>query len=142
MLPHVFHYTWFTIQHVRRAQVLAEELSRRLGRERCWRVRWPGVAPKPGADGEPLSAAGDGGVPFRKDANHVLMEDGPERLGACLDAAEPYPIRGLFRCVLCGAWRTEAHIEAQALCQSAARSDRAVDCRTIASVSERVLAVC
>ena len=23
---------------------LAEELARRLGRERCWRVRWPGAA--------------------------------------------------------------------------------------------------
>jgi Toprim domain len=28
-------------------QALAEELSRRLGRERCWRVRWPGTAPDP-----------------------------------------------------------------------------------------------
>ena len=36
---------------------------------------------------------------FRKDANHVLMEDGPEALRSCLEVAEPYPIRGLFRCV-------------------------------------------
>lgn len=34
---------------------------------------------------------------FRKDANQVLMEDGPEALRSCLEAAEPYPIRGLFR---------------------------------------------
>lgn len=35
---------------------------------------------------------------FRKDANQVLMDDGAEALQACIDAAEPYPIRGLFRC--------------------------------------------
>lgn len=35
---------------------------------------------------------------FRKDANHVLMEDGPDALRSCLEVAEPYPIRGLFRC--------------------------------------------
>lgn len=28
-------------------QALAEELSRRLGRERCWRVRWPGAGAAP-----------------------------------------------------------------------------------------------
>ena len=66
---------------------LAEELARRLGRERCWRVRWPG--------GEP----GEGSV-HRKDANEVLIKDGPQALAALLEAAEPYPIRGLFRCVL------------------------------------------
>jgi hypothetical protein len=48
-------------------------LSCRVGPEKCLTVRWP-----------------------RKDANEVLMADGPEVLKACLDAAEPVPIRGLF----------------------------------------------
>lgn len=34
---------------------------------------------------------------FRKDANEVLMKDGPEALRSCIDQAEPLPIRGLFR---------------------------------------------
>lgn len=71
-------------------QALAEELSRRLGRERCWRVRWPGAGAAPAEDGMV-----DPG--FRKDANQVLMDDGAEALQACIDTAEPYPIRGLFR---------------------------------------------
>lgn len=34
---------------------------------------------------------------FRKDANEVLMKDGPDALRFCIDQAEPLPIRGLFR---------------------------------------------
>jgi hypothetical protein len=45
----------------------------RVGPEKCLTVRWP-----------------------RKDANEVLLEDGPHALKACLDAAEAVPIRGLF----------------------------------------------
>jgi twinkle protein len=55
-------------------QVLAEELARRLGRERCWRVAWP-----------------DG----CKDANEVLLQHGPEALRHCVEQAEPYPLVGL-----------------------------------------------
>lgn len=86
-------------------QALADELARRLGRERCWRVRWPGSAPA--ADPPPAPPSSDGvlegsSVPadasqFRKDANDVLMADGPDYLRDCIEAAEPYPIRGLFR---------------------------------------------
>ena len=74
-------------------QALAEELARRLGRERCWRVRFPA--------GEADAAAPESEEPhpgFRKDANDVLLNDGPEALQALIQAAEPYPIRGLFRC--------------------------------------------
>lgn len=73
-------------------QALAEELARRLGRERCWRVRFP--------VGEPDPAAQDSDAPlpgFRKDANDVLLNDGPEALQDLIQRAEPYPIRGLFR---------------------------------------------
>ncbi|XP_043699382.1 twinkle homolog protein, chloroplastic/mitochondrial isoform X2 [Telopea speciosissima] len=61
-------------------QALAEELARRLGRERCWRVRWP---KKDESD-------------VCKDANEVLMYYGPAELKAVIDNAELYPIRGLF----------------------------------------------
>ncbi|XP_039004242.1 twinkle homolog protein, chloroplastic/mitochondrial-like isoform X2 [Hibiscus syriacus] len=61
-------------------QALAEELARRLGRERCWRVKWP---KKNDAD-------------HFKDANEVLMYLGPSALKEVIDNAELYPIRGLF----------------------------------------------
>jgi twinkle protein len=59
--------------------VLAEELARRLGRERCWRVQWPTLNDAP-----------------RKDANEVLVEDGAEVLRECIEAAAPYPVSGLY----------------------------------------------
>ena len=57
---------------------LAEELARRLGKERCWRVRWP-----------------DSGDAPCKDANETLMRHGAQVLRECIDLAEPYPIAGL-----------------------------------------------
>ncbi|MCO5581822.1 hypothetical protein L7F22_035711 [Adiantum nelumboides] len=62
-------------------QALAEELARRLGRERCWHVQWP--------------LRKDGRKPC-KDANEVLIELGVEALQGTVHAAELYPIRGLF----------------------------------------------
>ncbi|KAK3010668.1 hypothetical protein RJ639_011397, partial [Escallonia herrerae] len=61
-------------------QALAEELARRLGRERCWRVRWP----EKGETGR------------FKDANEVLMYLGPRELRQVVENAELYPIQGLF----------------------------------------------
>ncbi|XWS11484.1 hypothetical protein CRYUN_Cryun37aG0002300 [Craigia yunnanensis] len=61
-------------------QALAEELARRLGRERCWRVRWPKK----------------NDVDHFKDANEVLMYLGPSVLKDVIENAELYPIRGLF----------------------------------------------
>lgn len=61
-------------------QALAEELARRLGRERCWRVRWPKK----------------NDVEHFKDANEVLMFLGPAVLREVIENAELYPIRGLF----------------------------------------------
>ncbi|KAJ4982412.1 hypothetical protein NE237_033249 [Protea cynaroides] len=61
-------------------QALAEELARRLGRERCWRVRWP---KKNEFD-------------VCKDANEVLSYFGSDILKAVIESAELYPIRGLF----------------------------------------------
>jgi len=61
-------------------QALAEELARRLGKERCWRVKWP---KKNETD-------------TCKDANEVLMFLGPQALRKVIEDAELYPIRGLF----------------------------------------------
>ena len=60
-------------------RALAEELARRFGKERCWRVTWP-----TGNDAE------------YKDANEVLVGEGPEVLRECIENAEPYPIASLF----------------------------------------------
>jgi len=59
-------------------RALAEELARRLGKERCWRVRWP-----------------DSGDAPCKDANDVLLMHGADVLRECIEAAELYPIAGL-----------------------------------------------
>jgi twinkle protein len=56
-------------------QVLEEELARRIGRERCQRVKWP--------EGS-------------KDANDVLMQHGKHKLVECIDCARPYPVDGVF----------------------------------------------
>lgn len=56
-------------------KTLEEELARRLGPERCWRVTWP--------DGS-------------KDANDVLRQHGAATLRACIAAAKPYPLDGVL----------------------------------------------
>lgn len=56
-------------------RILGAELARRLGKHRCWRINWP-----------------EG----RKDANDVLVNDGPEALRALVDDAEPWPIDGVM----------------------------------------------
>ena len=54
---------------------LEEELARRFGKERCWRVIWPEGC---------------------KDANAVLMEHGEDMLIECIDNAQPYPVDGIY----------------------------------------------
>jgi twinkle protein len=61
-------------------QRLADELARRLGRERCSRVSFPDSESNPA-----------------KDANECLQHHGKEVLIECLNNAEPWPIDGLFR---------------------------------------------
>jgi twinkle protein len=60
-------------------QALAEELARRFGPARCWRVEWPTSGDAP-----------------RKDANEVLMTDGADVLRECITSAKPWPIRSLY----------------------------------------------
>lgn len=57
---------------------LEDELARRLGRERCKRVKWPEGC---------------------KDANEVLARHGTEVLTDCVKDAEPYPITGVFEVI-------------------------------------------
>ena len=56
-------------------KTLEEELARRLGPERCWRVTWP-----------------DG----CKDSNDVLIQFGAAFLRDCIKAAKPYPLEGVL----------------------------------------------
>ncbi len=56
-------------------KTLEEELVRRLGPERCWRVAGPMKC---------------------KDANDVLMQHGSAILQECIEAAKPYPIEGVL----------------------------------------------
>lgn len=54
---------------------LAEELARRIGKYRCYRVKFPiGI----------------------KDANEALVKLGREALVELVEAAEPWPVKGLF----------------------------------------------
>ena len=56
-------------------QAAAEEIARRIGKHRVWRIDYP-----------------DG----CKDANDVLREHGPERLRQIYQAAQPWPVTGLY----------------------------------------------
>lgn len=56
-------------------RALQDELVRRLGPEQCWLVTWP-----------------DG----CKDANEVLTAHGAAALAACLAAARPVPVEGVY----------------------------------------------
>lgn len=60
-------------------QVLAEELARRLGKERCWQVSWPKK--------DELSSY--------KDANEVLVNLGAEALKEVIECAVPYEMQNL-----------------------------------------------
>jgi twinkle protein len=65
-----------------RGRALEEELARRLGRERCWRVRWP-----------------NSGDVQCKDANETLLSHGATVVRECIENAAPYPIAGLHNVV-------------------------------------------
>jgi twinkle protein len=56
-------------------EALAEEIARRIGKERCWRVKFPeGI----------------------KDSNDYLLREGKEALKKAVEGAEPWPVRGLY----------------------------------------------
>jgi len=53
---------------------LEAELARRIGKEKCYRVRWPEGC---------------------KDANEVLQQHGGAEISRCIANAEPFPIEGI-----------------------------------------------
>ena len=56
-------------------EAVAEELARRCGKEKCWRVRFPeGI----------------------KDANELLLKGGKDAVKKATDAAEAWPVEGLY----------------------------------------------
>ena len=56
-------------------EAVAEELARRVGKEKCWRVKFP--------EGT-------------KDANELLLKGGKEALRKAVDDAEAWPVAGLY----------------------------------------------
>ena len=58
---------------------LAEELARRYGKHRCWRVSWPSLNDAP-----------------CKDANETLLQHGTDVLREVIEHAQPYPIKSLY----------------------------------------------
>ena len=56
-------------------QALAEELARRIGKARCWRVNWPEDC---------------------KDANDVLKKHGRDKLAELIANPEPWPVAGIY----------------------------------------------
>ena len=54
---------------------LEQELVRRIGVEKCWRIVWPEGC---------------------KDANDVLVKLGPHALKNCWERAKPYPVEGIY----------------------------------------------
>lgn len=85
---HKFKFLWAAKEHIDRAKrvviavdddapgnALAEEIARRVGRDKCWRVIWPAGA---------------------KDANGCLLEHGKEALSSAVKLAEALPIAGLY----------------------------------------------
>lgn len=61
-------------------KAVMEELARRLGRDKCWRVHWPNKQ----------------NTEIIKDANDVLVHFGKEELQNVIDAAEPWPIVDIY----------------------------------------------
>jgi twinkle protein len=59
----------------KQGSAMAEEIARRIGRDRCWKVEWPAGC---------------------KDANDVLLTFGEESLSGVIGRAKPWPISGIY----------------------------------------------
>lgn len=64
-------------------RALAEELSRRLGRERCWQVAWPKI-----------ELVGD--IEVKADANAVLVHLGEDAVFNAITNAKPWPVEDIY----------------------------------------------
>lgn len=56
-------------------EALAEEIARRVGKDKCWRIAWPTNS---------------------KDSNDVLLKHGKQALIECLENASAWPVAGLY----------------------------------------------
>lgn len=56
-------------------EAVAEEIARRVGKEKCWRVKFPSGT---------------------KDANDLLLKEGASGLAKHIDTAEMWPVQGLY----------------------------------------------
>lgn len=56
-------------------EILAEELGRRIGKIKCWRVKYPEDC---------------------KDLNDVLVKHGKDEVKKCIRDADPFPVSGLY----------------------------------------------
>ncbi|DBA85147.1 TPA: hypothetical protein ACH3X2_005865 [Trebouxia sp. C0005] len=72
---------------------LAEELARRLGRERCLRINWTIDTDHNSSH----SMKEPGQCVMHKDANDVLVQAGPEALKWCVRNTQPLPLEGPYR---------------------------------------------
>lgn len=79
--------------------ILAEELARRIGAWKCWRVNWPKDLETTilNPDAEPPKEGMNEKHWYRKDANEVLMKDSIQVLQAYIQNAQPYPVKGLLQ---------------------------------------------
>lgn len=59
----------------KQGQAMAEELARRIGKDRCWKVEWPADC---------------------KDANDVLIKFGNDNLEGIINRAKPWPVSGIY----------------------------------------------
>ena len=82
---------------------LAEELSRRLGAWKCWRIKWPNdfqdtILPSDRQNKKfTEEEEKDNDRWFRKDANDVLMKDSADILKDYMNDPQPFPVKGLYR---------------------------------------------
>jgi twinkle protein len=82
-----FRFLWNAKEHIEKARrvilatdtdapgnALAEEIARRVGKAKCWRIKWEGG----------------------KDANEILLKEGCDSLVKQAMGGEPWPVEGLF----------------------------------------------
>lgn len=83
-----FRFLWAAKEYIEKAkriiianeadesgEALAEEIARRVGKDKCWRVHWP--------EGS-------------KDANEALLNNGPGAIDIGVNTAKPWPVSGLY----------------------------------------------
>ena len=83
---------------------LSDELARRFGAWKCWKVNWPTnfestIRPHDGQTDDDIAEEEkrDDARWHRKDANEVLQRDSAEALRWYVESAQAYPVHGLHK---------------------------------------------